>query len=152
MDVWPRRLEAFRTARSSAMASSSSSRPRWVELPPGRFELRCCLRAAWVLRGFAWGAKKPWPLLLPLLVLLLLFGRRVESKPAAAADVCGGSGAAGVDEDLMGMDGVKLMFVEAQFTTVRSSTTVLLSRCLLAGLQTRQLPFQRRAAQSLPPP
>jgi len=100
MEVWPRRLEAFRTARSSAMASSSSSE-RPPSCWPGRRWLRCCFRAAWPLRGAECAADEEG---------LAWLGRRATSKLGADGDGPEGDDA-GVDteRDLPRMEFVELM-------------------------------------------
>jgi len=97
MEVWPRRLEALRTARSSAMASSSSKSGRAEEGVARFWEGRCCLREAWPLRGLEGGLDG------------LRVCRRVESKGVETEGAAGGGAGAGAEEDLIGMEGVKLM-------------------------------------------
>lgn len=60
-------------------------------------EGRCCLRDAWPLRGAEGGLDGLW------------VWRRAESKGVEVEGAVEGGAGAGAEEDLMGMEGVKLM-------------------------------------------
>ena len=135
MEVWPRRLDAFRTARSSAMASSSSSRRPGSALAGRRWFL-CCFREPWLLRGAAYdGLAGPDR------------ARGVESK---LADATGGCGAAekelGRERDLPGPDEFELI-VGGLEPSVSRSTTARQERWRLGG--SRPFDFYPTAAWPL---
>lgn len=101
MDSWPRRLDAFRRARSSAIESSSST--FWSRKPGLRWE-RCCFLEPWPFRGVGWWATEDDP--------PAWLGRRTDSKLAEALDWLGPGEWIGVDEterDLPGFEEVEVM-------------------------------------------